>query len=238
MQAGSQVESHAIVLAFTPLKESDRLVHLFTLEYGRISAVAPQAARSIKRFGAALEPMSYIKAHLKVPRDAKGASENPLWRLEKADLRQPYLHFRKSYGLLESAFFVLRIVLDLVPEGHVDVELFKGLGRFFKESQNLDLQRSPAWIRAVFWDFFSRHLGSGELVEDLLKDRPADFVELWRSAVIGEPHFAKLFARLAQDRIPDLTLGEEIGIYEQWLKNSNIHWPYFEQWLQSKRHSS
>ena len=52
----------AIVLRVWPFHEADLLVSLFTREQGRVRGVARHAMRSRRRFGGALEPMTYVRA--------------------------------------------------------------------------------------------------------------------------------------------------------------------------------
>src|SRR5258708_12512325 len=54
-------ESEAIVLRTYPLRESDLLVTLFTRLEGKVRGVARAAKKSRRRFGGALEPLTYIK---------------------------------------------------------------------------------------------------------------------------------------------------------------------------------
>jgi len=54
--------SEAIVLRTWPFQESDLLVSLFTRDLGKVRGVARAALKSRKRFGGALEPMTYVRA--------------------------------------------------------------------------------------------------------------------------------------------------------------------------------
>jgi DNA repair protein RecO (recombination protein O) len=54
--------SEAIVLRTWPVQESDLLISLFTRDMGKVRGVAKAAMRSRKRFGGALEPMTYVRA--------------------------------------------------------------------------------------------------------------------------------------------------------------------------------
>ena len=56
-----QVE--AVVLRTWPIHEADQIVSLFTRDYGKIKGVAKSAAKSRRRFGGALEPMTHVRAH-------------------------------------------------------------------------------------------------------------------------------------------------------------------------------
>lgn len=55
-------QSEAIVLRTWPVREADLLVSLFTRDTGKVRGVAKAALRSRKRFGGALEPMTYVRA--------------------------------------------------------------------------------------------------------------------------------------------------------------------------------
>lgn len=54
--------SEAIVLRTWPFSEADLLVSLFTREMGRVRGVARAALKSRRRFGGALEPMTWVRA--------------------------------------------------------------------------------------------------------------------------------------------------------------------------------
>src|SRR6202046_2996757 len=55
-------ESEAVVLRTYPLREADLLVTLFTRAEGKVRGVARSAKKSKRRFGGALEPMTYVRA--------------------------------------------------------------------------------------------------------------------------------------------------------------------------------
>jgi len=55
-------QSEAIVLRTWPMRESDLLVSLLTRDLGKVRGVAKAAMKSRKRFGGALEPMTYVHA--------------------------------------------------------------------------------------------------------------------------------------------------------------------------------
>jgi len=56
-------ESEAIVLRSYPLRESDLLVTFFTRAEGKVRGVARAAKKSKKRFGGALEPLTYVRVY-------------------------------------------------------------------------------------------------------------------------------------------------------------------------------
>jgi DNA repair protein RecO (recombination protein O) len=58
------LRTEAIVLRSIRYGEADRILHLYTPNYGRLSAIAKGARRSRSRFGARLEPFFHIRAML------------------------------------------------------------------------------------------------------------------------------------------------------------------------------
>jgi DNA repair protein RecO (recombination protein O) len=58
------LKTEAIVLRSIRYGEADRILHLYTPGYGRLSAIAKGARRSRSRFGARLEPFFHVRAML------------------------------------------------------------------------------------------------------------------------------------------------------------------------------
>src|SRR5919198_4029067 len=64
MAGGRSYKTEAIVLRSFRLGEADRVLHLYTLERGRVGAVAKGIRRTKSRFGARLEPLSHVQTIL------------------------------------------------------------------------------------------------------------------------------------------------------------------------------
>jgi DNA repair protein RecO (recombination protein O) len=58
------LSDEAIVLRSIRYGEADRILHIYTLQHGRRSAIAKGARRARSRFGARLEPFLRVRAHL------------------------------------------------------------------------------------------------------------------------------------------------------------------------------
>lgn len=54
-------QAEAFILRTYPLREADRLVTFFTRPFGKCRGVGHGAARSLRRFGAALEPLTQVR---------------------------------------------------------------------------------------------------------------------------------------------------------------------------------
>ena len=59
--AGRSYKTEAIVLRSMRFGEADRVLHLYTLDRGRVGAVAKGIRRTKSRFGGRLEPMSHVE---------------------------------------------------------------------------------------------------------------------------------------------------------------------------------
>src|SRR5438876_524609 len=62
--AGRGYKTEAVVLRSIRFGEADRVLHLYTLERGRVGAVAKGIRRTKSRFGARLEPLSHVQTIL------------------------------------------------------------------------------------------------------------------------------------------------------------------------------
>ena len=62
--AGRGYKTEAVVLRSFRLGEADRVLHLYTLARGRVGAVAKGIRKTKSRFGARLEPLSYVELML------------------------------------------------------------------------------------------------------------------------------------------------------------------------------
>jgi DNA repair protein RecO (recombination protein O) len=108
----------AIVLRVWPFQEADLLVSLFTREQGRVKGVARHALRSRRRFGGALEPMTYVRATY---------AERPkqeLVRLDAFEILSSPLSRAVDYERTAALQFVAE-VLEELPEGLVDDAVFR-----------------------------------------------------------------------------------------------------------------
>src|SRR6476619_4455893 len=62
--ARGSYKTEAVVLRSIRFGEADRVLHLYTLERGRIGAVAKGIRRTKSRFGGRLEPLSHVELML------------------------------------------------------------------------------------------------------------------------------------------------------------------------------
>src|SRR3989442_15076641 len=84
-------ESEAIVLRTYPLREADLLVTLFTRLEGKVRGVARSAKKSKRRFGGALEPLTYVRAYY------EDRERQELARLDSCEVLESPLASEVSY---------------------------------------------------------------------------------------------------------------------------------------------
>jgi DNA repair protein RecO (recombination protein O) len=103
-----QVE--AIVLRTWPIHEADQIVSLFTRDYGKIKGVAKSAAKSRRRFGGALEPMTHVRAHY-----AEKPSQE-LVRLDSFDILHSPLAEPVDYARAVALAFFAEVLEQTLPD--------------------------------------------------------------------------------------------------------------------------
>ncbi len=114
-----QRQSEAIVLRTWPFEEADLLVSLLTREQGRIKGVARHAMRSRRRFGGALEPMTYVRAsYAEKPRQE-------LVRLDGFEILWSPLADPVDYGRTAALEFVAEVLEEALPEQAPEDAVFR-----------------------------------------------------------------------------------------------------------------
>ena len=103
-----QVE--AIVLRTWPIHEADQIVSLFTRDFGKIKGVAKAAARSRRRFGGAMEPMTHVRAsYAEKPRQE-------LVRLDSFDIVTSPLSAPIDYARAAALAFFSEVLEETLPD--------------------------------------------------------------------------------------------------------------------------
>jgi DNA repair protein RecO (recombination protein O) len=121
--AGRSYTTEAVVLRSFRLGEADRVLHLFTLDRGRIGAVAKGIRRTRSRFGARLEPLSHVQLVLHQGRgELQTVTGADLLRSHRAAREEPY---RLGIGLAAA-----EAMLRLFDEQEVNARGFRALTRF------------------------------------------------------------------------------------------------------------
>ena len=121
--AGRTDTTEAIVLRSMRFGEADRVLHLYTLDRGRVGAVAKGIRRTKSRFGGRLEPMSHVELVLH-----EGRGE--LQTITGVQLVRAHSAARDGHYRLSVGFVGLEAVLKLFPEQEGNDRAFVALARF------------------------------------------------------------------------------------------------------------
>ncbi|HEX7286200.1 MAG TPA: DNA repair protein RecO [Candidatus Angelobacter sp.] len=112
-------QSEALVLRTYPFHEADLLVTLFTRAEGKLRGVAKHAMRSRRRFGGALEPLTYVMAHW------QEKEKQELARLDSFDILSSPLTLEVSYPRAVALSYVAEVMDQLLPEREPNDDIFR-----------------------------------------------------------------------------------------------------------------
>jgi DNA repair protein RecO (recombination protein O) len=112
-------ESEAFVLRTYPLREADLLVTLFTRAEGKLRGVARSAKRSKRRFGGALEPMTYVRAFYDV------RERQELVRLDSCEVLESPMATNVTYARAVALAHVAELLDELLPDHEANDAIFR-----------------------------------------------------------------------------------------------------------------
>lgn len=136
-------QSEALVLRTYPFHEADLLVTLFTRAEGKIRGVAKAAKRSRRRFGGALEPLTYVVAHW----EEKPKQE--LARLDSCDILASPLVAEMTYPRVVALSYVAEVLDQLLPDHEPSDDTFR-----LALSVVRQLQRGQVWMPLTYFDLW------------------------------------------------------------------------------------
>ena len=110
------------ILSTRPIGEADLIVTFLTAEEGKVHAVAKSARRSRRRFGAALEPLTRVRAHWSETR------EGSLARLESCDIVTSYVRAQRSLPVFYFFAYAAELAAEFGREREADPRFFRLLG--------------------------------------------------------------------------------------------------------------
>jgi DNA repair protein RecO (recombination protein O) len=129
--AARAFKTEAVVLRSLRYGEADRILHLYTLERGRVGAIAKGARRTRSRFGARLEPFSHVELLL---HDGRGE----LHTVTGADLVRSHDHARTNVYRLGVGTIGLEAMLRLFVEQEANAPAFHAVTRFLDLVDDLE----------------------------------------------------------------------------------------------------
>jgi DNA repair protein RecO (recombination protein O) len=117
------LKTEAVVLRSMRLGEADRVLHIYTLDRGRVGAVAKGVRKTKSRFGARLEPLSHVELLLH-----QGQSD--LQTITGVHLLDAHHHAREDYYRLSVGLIGAEAMLRLFSEQEANDRAFLALTRF------------------------------------------------------------------------------------------------------------
>jgi DNA repair protein RecO (recombination protein O) len=116
-------KTEAVVLRSIRFGEADRVLHLYTLDRGRVGAVAKGVRKTKSRFGARLEPLSHVELMLH-----QGSGE--LGTVTGVELIRPHSAVREEGYRLQVGLIGAEAMLRLFTEPEANDRAFHALTRF------------------------------------------------------------------------------------------------------------
>src|SRR5271155_1612294 len=133
-------ETEAIVIRTYPLREADLLVTLFTRAEGKVRGVARSAKKSKRRFGGALEPLTYVRAFY------EDREWQELVRLDACEVLESPLASEVSYARAVALAHVAELLDELLPDREANDAIFR-----LTLSVLHTLQRSDVWMPVTYF---------------------------------------------------------------------------------------
>jgi DNA repair protein RecO (recombination protein O) len=140
-------ESEAIVLRTYPLREADLLVTLFTRVEGKVRGVARSAKKSKRRFGGALEPLTYVRAYY------EDRERQELSRLDSCEVLESPLATEVSYPRAVALAHVAELLDELLPDREANDAVFR-----LALSVLAGLRGSDVWMPVTYFELWMTRL--------------------------------------------------------------------------------
>jgi DNA repair protein RecO (recombination protein O) len=140
-------ESEAIVLRTYPLRESDLLVTLFTRLEGKVKGVARAAKKSKRRFGGALEPMTYVRAFY----DDRERQE--LARLDSCEVIESPMSGEVTYARATALAHVAELLDQLMPDREASDAVFR-----LSLAVIAEVRGSALWMPITYFELWMTRL--------------------------------------------------------------------------------
>src|ERR1700747_1531913 len=140
-------ESEAIVLRTYPFRESDLLVTLFTRLEGKIRGAARAAKKSRRRFGGALEPLTYVKVTY------EDRERQELVRLGACEVIESPLSSEVSYPRAVALGHVAELLDELLPDREANDAVFRLALAVLAELRGADV-----WMPGTYFELWMTRL--------------------------------------------------------------------------------
>jgi DNA repair protein RecO (recombination protein O) len=139
-------KTEAVVLRSMRLGEADRILHLYTADRGRVSAIAKGIRKTKSRYGARLEPLSHVAIQLH-----QGTGE--LQTVTGADLISSHSAVRDQTYRLNVGLIGAEAMLRLFTEQERNERAFTALAKFLEALEETDVRTSRPAVDALALSF-------------------------------------------------------------------------------------
>jgi DNA repair protein RecO (recombination protein O) len=144
--AGRSYTTEAVVLRSLRFGEADRVLHLYTLERGRVGAIAKGVRKTKSRFGGRLEPLSHVEVLLH-----QGSGE--LQTVTGVELLRSHHAAREDTYRLAVGLVGLEAMLRLFTEQERNERAFQALTRFLDLLEGLEPRTGRPELAALGLSF-------------------------------------------------------------------------------------
>ena len=141
-------ESEAVILRSRALGEADKLVSFLSRTHGRLRGVAPNARRSRRRFGAALEPLSYVRLWF------FERENQELVQLSESELIESFWEARGDYQRSVALNQVAELAELLLPEREPSEKAFRLLLTTLEAMKRAE----AVWLPLTYFQLWSVRL--------------------------------------------------------------------------------
>ncbi len=136
-------DSEAIVLRSYPLREADLLITFFTRSEGKVRGVARSAKRSKKRFGGALEPLTFVRLYF----DEREGQE--LARIDSCEVLESPLADEVDYPRAVALGHLAEVLDEFLPDREVNDAVFR-----LALSVLAQLKAGAIWMPLTYFDLW------------------------------------------------------------------------------------
>src|SRR5205085_9242164 len=136
-------ESEAIVLRSYPLREADLLVTFFTRAEGKLRGVARSAKKSKRRFGGALEPLTWVRVYY------EDRERQELARIDSCEVLQSPLADQVSYERAVALGHLAELLDELLPDREANDAIFR-----LALSVLAHVRAAAVWMPVTYFDLW------------------------------------------------------------------------------------
>ncbi|MBS3944337.1 MAG: DNA repair protein RecO [Melioribacter sp.] len=145
------IKTEAIVLRKLDYGDSSRIIHLFTEEFGKLTAIVKGARSSKSKYGLSLDTINYVQIifYKKDTRDVQ--------LIKEADLINHFTVVKENLDRIQCASSIIELISNLTVEHEVHKKLFTGTVKALELMNNPE--KDPKLIFAKYFLFFIREIG-------------------------------------------------------------------------------